>query len=213
MKRFGLLGKLALLVCTAIAVAVAAQPTLAYITARSNTLNNSFRVVYLPPQELRVPIAIEKTVVNLGGEEIGPGGFAFSLTNMDTGEAVTATTAGDGRAAMELTFTAGDVGKTYRYRLCEVDTGREHVIYDDTVYEIGISLALNELHELSAQLTLDGKRVTSIVAAYENRYAAPHSLPDTGDHTHLLLWTAMLLFSGAGLIVLKKNRAAYRRPQ
>ena len=106
MKRCGTLMKLALLVCAAIAVVTATYTSLAYITARSNKLHNSFRVEYLPPQDICVPVTIQKSVVNLSEAGIGPGGFDFQLINEETGETAAATSSDDGLAVIELTFGA-----------------------------------------------------------------------------------------------------------
>ena len=211
MKRCSLWLKLALLICAAITVVSASHTSLAYITAGSNTLLNSFRAVYLPPQDISVPVTIRKSMLNLTEEGIGPGGFEFSLINADTGAAVTAVSAENGFATINLTFTADDAGKTYRYRLCELNTGRENVIYDNTVYDIIIRLVYNEIHELSALLTVNGQPVTEIIAEYENQYYIPTPLPDTGDHANPLLWAVMLAVSGTGLALLNKKETIFRR--
>lgn len=206
MKRCGLLLKLAMLVCVAITIVSAPPSSLAYIAANSNTVHNSFRVVYLPPQDISVPVKIQKSIANLSKKEIGPGGFDFDLLNVNTGEVTTATTSEDGRAVIYLPFAAEDVGKTYRYRLYELNTGREHVTYDETVYDISITLVLNDMHEISADIVMDGRPVTEIAAEFTNKYYVPVPLPDTGDPNHPVLWTAMLILSGAGLAIIGKKR-------
>lgn len=206
MKRCSLLVKLALLLCVAITIVFAPPSSLAYMAASSNTLHNSFRVVYLPPQDFSVPVQIQKSIINLGKDGIGPGGFEFQLLNVDTGEVTAATTAGDGRATINLPFTAEDVGKTYHYSLYEMNTGRKHVSYDEKIYNISITPVLNEVHELSAELVMDGTPVTEITAKFANKYYVPIPLPDTGDHSHPLLWLAMLVFSSAGLALNGRKR-------
>lgn len=205
MKRCGLWIKLALLFCVAVTVVFAPPFSLAYITARSNTLHNTFRVVYQEPQDISVPIVIQKSVVNLCEREIGPGGFKFELVNTETGAAASASSAKDGTAEFNMGFTSADLGKTYHYKLYEVNTAREYVAYDETVYDISIKLVLNEMHEMSAELTLNGVPVMNIIVGFENQYYDPTPLPDTGDPNHPLLWTAMLMISAAGLIVIKKK--------
>lgn len=201
---------LALLLCVVTAVAAASRFTLAYIAANSNTVRNSFRVEYLPPQDITVPVSVHKTVLQSGDEEISPAGFSFRLMNLDTGEVLSMTSFTDGWATVQLPFTAGDVGKTYRYRLFEVDTGREHIIYDDTVYDISISLALDETYEMSAGLTLNGEAVTQLVAEFVNTYE-DITLPDTGDYAQPLLWLALLSLSGAGLALLLSTNHSHNR--
>ena len=203
--------KLILLVCVAVTIVSAPPSSLAYMAASSNTLHNAFRVVYLPPQDIAVPVRIQKTMLNLSNEEIGPGGFEFYLINTETGEALSAVSDDNGSTAIYLIFTADDAGKTYRYRLYELNTGRTNVTYDETVYDIDITLSLNEVHELSAELTVNGSHVTEIVAVYENKYYVPIALPDTGDPARPVLWLAMLILSGTGLIMIKRNRTVFRR--
>lgn len=202
----------ALLLCAAILIVSAVPFSLAYITAHSNALRNTFRVEYLPPQDLIVPVTIHKTMIGMGGAQMDPSGFAFRLADADTGETAEETSSEDGKAVIELRFTAQDVGKTRRYRLCELNTGRGNVIYDDTVYEITITPGLNEIHELSAALALDGRPVEQITAAYENRYNASAVLPDSGDDAQPALWLAALALSGAGLMALRRKKPACRRP-
>lgn len=212
MKRTGLLVKLTMLLCAAITIVFALPTSLAYMTARSNTLHNAFRVVYQPAQDVCIPIQIQKTVVNLSGEEVGPGGFEFVLIDTDTGVTTAAATSSeDGRAAMNLTFTAEDADKNFHYRLYEVDTGRENVVYDDAVYEIEIALSLDENHEICAGLSLNGAEVEEIAAEFENQYYVAVIPPDTGDPNHPLLWLAMLMLSAAGLIAMGGKRAVLRR--
>ena len=211
MKRYGKWIKLAMLLCAAITIVFTPSFSLAYIAANSNTLHNSFRVVYLPPQDISIPVMIQKTMVNLSDEDIGLGGFDFCLVNDTTGEALTATSADDGWAVIDLSFTAEDVGKTYAYRLYERNTELKNITYDETVYEISITLVLNEKHEMSAELTVDGQPVTEIVEEFENKNYVSIPLPDTGDHAHPILWMVMLVLSGAGLIVFENKRAVFRR--
>jgi len=213
MKRYSLWIKLAMLFCVTVTVVFAPPSSLAYIAANSNTVHNSFRVEYLPPQDICVPVMIKKSIVNLSDEEIGAGGFDFCLANVDTGEAIVAESAADGRAAIYLTFTADDVGKTYRYRLNELNTGCENMIYDDKVYNLSIQITLNEIHELSAELRMDGSLTAEIAAEFVNKYYVPAALPDTGDPAQPMVWLAMLLISGSALAMMMKKRIDFRRMQ
>lgn len=210
MKRYSKWIKLAMLFCTALTVISAPLSTLAYMTARSNTLHNSFRVVSLPGQELSVPVMIQKSMVSLSEESIGPGGFDFCLVSEETGETTVMTTDSDGWAAVYLPFGEEDAGKTFRYRLYEQNGGRADVEYDRTVYELSITPVLSE-GGMTAELTINGQPATELTAAFENRYYAPIPMPETGDHAHPALWAAMLLLSGAGLVVLRKKNSIFGR--
>lgn len=198
---------LALLLCAVTAVAVALPSTLAYVTANSNTMHNTFRVEFLPPKDVSVPVRVHKTVLYTCEEPISPAGFSFRLMNLTTGEVTSMTTFTDGWATLNLTFTAEDVGRTYQYRLYEVDGGREHMVYDETVYDFSISLVLNETHEMTAVVTMDGEIATEILAEFVNVYDF-YEVPDTGDHEQPLLWLAVLLIGSVGVALLSRKKAA-----
>lgn len=208
MRRLWLV--VALLLC-AVTVAAAVLPaTVAYIADRANTVRNSFRVEFLPPQDIYVPLRVHKTVLCMGEKEIGPEGFSFELKNLTTGKVTTMTSSADGWATVSLPFTAEDVGKTYRYRLSEMNGGRQYVTYDETVYDISISLKLDAQHEMTAEITLNGDAVSEIVAEFVNVYHF-YEIPDTGDHDQPLLWLTLLLISSIGMVLLCKKEAIGRR--
>lgn len=201
---------MALLLCGAVIAATALPSTVAYIADSSNTVHNTFRVEYLPPKDITVPLRVHKTVECMGEERIGPAGFSFLLENMDTGETVTLTSQVDGWATTNLAFTADDVGKTYRYHLLEISGGREFVTYDDRVYDITVALRLNERHEMYALLTMDGIETDRLTAEFMNLYQVM-AIPDTGDSAQPILWLAMLIISVAGLITLRRDARSTRR--
>lgn len=72
---------LALLFVVAAAVGFVIPTTLAYITAQSDTLVNTFYAPYFPPAETSVDVCVRKVVHNTGTESIGPEGFRFQLQN------------------------------------------------------------------------------------------------------------------------------------
>lgn len=201
---------LAALVFAATAFAVALPSTVAFIANRANTVHNTFRVEYLPPKDITVPVHTYKTVLCRGNEEISPAGFSFRLMNLDTGEVTSMTSFTDGWATTILTFTADDVGKTYHYSLYEVDTGRQDMTYDETVYTLTISLALDETHEMVASATLNGEPVQDIIAEFVNFYN-PYEIPGTGDSNQPMIWMALLLISSIGVALLCTKEAIRRR--
>lgn len=204
---------LALLITAVTAVTLAMPGTLAYIIAGSNTVRNTFSSVYMPPEEVSVPVRVHKTVLGFGDDVISPGGFSFRLVNTETGEVQSMTTFTDGYATLMLPFTAEDVGKTYTYELYEIEGGRLNVTYDTTVYEIAITLSVDEENRMVGEMTIDGEPVDAIVAEFENLYT-PVDIPDTGDNSQPLACLMMLLVSCVGLavLVLNKNGSVIRRP-
>ncbi|MBE5801325.1 MAG: LPXTG cell wall anchor domain-containing protein [Clostridiales bacterium] len=202
---------LALLLCVVAAVATGLPSTVAYIADRTNTIHNIFRVEYLPPQDISVPVRVHKTVLSMSDEEISPAGFVFHLMNKDTGVITEMTSLSDGWATVNLPFTAEDVGKNFCYHLYELNDGQKYIIYDDSVYDICITLKLDAHHEIVAEFTLNGESTTEIVAEFEN-ICDYYDIPNTGDHAWPLLWTALLLLSSMGLVLLYRKECIFRRP-
>ena len=199
---------LALLLCV-VALASVLPSTMAFIAGRSNTVHNTFRVEYLPPKDVTVPVSIHKTVRCTGTETIGPEGFTFILENLDTGKALPITSLADGQGTAVLTFTADDVGKTYHYRLYEQNDQRANVVYDPRVYSIAIELQLNQQHEMSSLLSVDGKAVAELAVSFVNSYNVTVA-PFTGDAAHPLLWLALLVLSCIGLVFCRKECMLWR---
>ncbi len=131
----------------------------------------SFENTYdFTPDDVSVQLAVDKTVTNKGTEKIGPSGFEFVLENVETGEKKAVKTNAEGVVLYDLVFTAADIGKTFTYKLYEVNDGRAHVSYDDTIYTITITISLNANGKLEAAMTLDGQSVEQVNAAFENTY-------------------------------------------
>lgn len=210
MKNRRWLLALALLLCGVTMLAAALPDTVAYIADRTNTVRNTFRIEYLPPEDISVPVRVHKTVLCLGTDTIGPEGFTFCLENLDTGAFLPFSTGEDGWATGRLTFTADDVNKTYHYRLREINTGREFVTYDERVYEISITLQLDDRHEMVAVLMMDGAEVDALTAEFENMYQKME-IPDTGDAAQPLLWLALMVLSAAGMLLLRHKDRNLRR--
>lgn len=119
-----------------------------------------------------------------------------------------------GEAKFTLTFTGADIGKTFTYKLSEVDTEVADVTYDETVYEIKVTVGQNKTTgELVLTVTRDGKAVEK-AAEFVNTYApAPEKDPDespkTMDDFRLGNWVLMMSVSAVCLlavIVLGKKK-------
>ena len=175
-----------------------------------------FTNVYVPkPADITVDIMIHKTVVNRGTDTIGPGDFAFLLEDLgDEVDGLTVKSDENGEAKFIVTFTEADIGKTYTYKLTEVNSGRANVTYSTAEYTITIAISLNEeTNTLEAAMTMDDIVATELAAAFENIYdytPAPETPPQTGDTSNGVMWIALMLISGGAAITLcvadKKNR-------
>lgn len=198
---------LALLLC--IAAAVATPPTLAYVADRSNTVRNSFTLPpYTPPQPALVQVEVVKIVTALGEESISPAGFRFALVDTRTGLTQTLTTNAQGKAT--ATLTIDDPGAAYTYRLTEIDDGRKNVTYSTEIYDITITPAVDANNCIAPRIAVNGAPVAAISVTFENLYVPEMDIPETGDGAQPLLWLAMLLLSGAGLLRCRKECSCRR---
>lgn len=196
---------LALLICATLAATAAIPETLAYMQQESNTVQNKINVVYVPPEDTVVPVAVNKTIVSLGEETIAPAGFRFALRCLESGETLFLTTDETGYASVELPFTEEDVGNIYTYELTELDGGNERITYSEQLYTIRIALTVDADNRVSADVTVNDIHVQQVVAEFQNVYT-PIVLPDTGDAAQPLLYAALVLLSGAGLFLHLRRR-------
>lgn len=201
---------LALLFSVVVVIGVAIPSSLAYLTAQSDTLVNTFTAPYFPPEPASVEVRVHKTVHNIGTESIGPEGFRFTLQNTQNDEAFTLTADANGFASVTLPFSDADLGKTHTYRLQEINDGRANVTYSDQVYTIEITLSVNAQNQIVVSARVDGQPVQQIVTVFENVYNAGIIVPPTGDDTPIALYLALMLFSGAGVAVLLSKRQVLR---
>lgn len=206
MKKRQSLVKLVLLLSVAAAVAFLVPVTLAYIFDETEPVVNTF----VPPSGLNdqtaVDIQIIKTVTNTGKEEIGPGGFKFVLENTLTGEQQTTESDFKGNAAFTISFAGKDAGQSYYYSVYEINDGREHVTYSETVYAIQVDINMVD-DKPAATVYLNGEEVTQCQVQFENLYGAPEP-PDTGDQGMIWVYAALLIASFAALMVILRRKTA-----
>lgn len=174
-------------------------------TEPSNGIN--FVNIFTPkPDDVTVDIEIVKTVVNKGTAEIGPEGFEFILDDLaDETDEMTAVTDEEGNAKFTLTFTEDDIGKTFNYKLTEIDGGKHGVEYSKAEYNIAIEITLDEeTNTLAANIIQNDAETENVVAEFENIYEV--DIPKPGDDTDLTLWTIMMLVSGAALTLFVRDK-------
>ncbi len=175
------------------------------------TFNNTFTPVYSNPDDITVTVDIHKTVKNTGDAKKGPDGFEFVLENPEKNEKHTQTSDADGNATFTLPFTAADIGKTYSYKLYELDKGLTGMIYDTTVYDLSVSIAMNEENKLSAQLMVNGQKCDENILEFVNTYHVESSTaPDTGDNSNITVWFFVMILSGSACIFLIITDRKYR---
>ncbi len=167
-----------------------------------------FNNIYTPkPADITVDIDIIKTVVNKGSDKIGPEGFEFLLKALADGvEGIIVKSDENGKAKFTLTFTEDDIGKTFSYKLTEVNSGKANVTYSTAEYAITITIALNEeTNTLVATMTMNEAETAEPVVAFENIYDYTPTIPDnpqTGDNSNLGMWFALMFISGGAVITL-----------
>lgn len=167
------------------------------------TFNNTYIPAMPDPEDIAVPITVNKTVHNTGDMTAGPEGFAFVLENLTTGEKQERISNSDGKAYFTLPFTAADIGKTYNYRLSETNSGMVGMTYDDRVYSISVSIALSSDNELIARVTMNGQVSEDLAAQFVNTYSRNSTDADpTGDDVNILFWFIMMMISGSACIFL-----------
>lgn len=106
----------------------------------------------------------------LEGAALSAGQFTFQLTDAETGEVVqTAPNAKDGSVTFLLPYTAADAGKTFTYKVSEVDDGQAGVTYDGSSYTVTVQVEDDGHGQLVATVSSDE------ALAFTNRY-------DAGNH-------------------------------
>ncbi len=133
--------------------------------------------------DVSVDIIADKTVVNKGTEEITPEGFKFILQNTDTNETVTALSDADGKVKFVLDYDEADIGKTYTYKLSEVNDGRENVEYSTEEYVFTVTVGYDS-GVITAVLSQDNSAVDKITAEFVNEYDyTPPQTTETAEDT------------------------------
>ena len=164
------------------------------------------------PKDTAAQITVEKDLQNLCGKPMGLDGFRFQLTDA-AGNKTEVVSDAEGLAKFTLTFTAADAGKTFVYKLTEVDTEVKDVQYSDAEYEVKIAVTKDAVTgELSTAVTVtcDGKAHQGN-PVFVNYYDQD-TTPETGDASVVAEMGLCMGISGAALLAVlvlgKKKRFA-----
>jgi len=199
---------LALVLSLAAGMFAGVQTTLAYITAQTTAAMNTFIPGEIPPViDTTVIVQVDKQVLCSGTETMSPEGFIFELECDQTGEKYQMVSDRNGKASVSLNFSAEDAGKAFTYTLKEVNDGRTHVVYDNSVHILAINIVLDEVSDtLVATATMDG--VTSVIptAQFVNQYSPTPVIPPLGDEMNLPLYAMMLVMSLCALAIVARRR-------
>ena len=169
----------------------------------SVTFTNTFT-----PDDVKAEIVVEKILDNQSSKPMGLNGFEFLLAGEDN--SLTQTTGTDGNAKFVLTFGLEDVGKTFVYKLTEVDTQISGMTYSEAVYEYKFVIEKDQATgELSVNISRNGEAVDGN-AKFINVYADVDEPPKTSDDAHLAAMTITMLVSAVSLVVLfASNKKRY----
>ncbi len=165
----------------------------------------NFVNVFIPdPENIKVNVNIDKTVVNTGKQTIGPEGFEFVLdSDIANVEDIKVKTDEKGKAVIALEFSMADIGKTYTYKLREINDGREYVQYSKAEYAISIAITHDKsTNKLVATIKVDNKAADTVDASFENVYSGIPESPQTGYNGNIGMWAVMLFISGGAVITL-----------
>ncbi len=130
-----------------------------------------------------VTIDVEKTVENKGTASIGPENFEFVLD--DGNDKLFVKTDKEGKARFVLNFDETDIDNTYNYTLSEVKGDLKDVEYSEKVYEISVTIALNDYNQVEALVEFEGEDYTGedIVAEFTNIYTGNLPVEPTPEPT------------------------------
>lgn len=192
-------------------------------------LSTVFQNTYVEPQrppieDLNLTIFIEKALRNDSKQQVSLKGFQFVLQDDTGAQIASAQTNTDGYGKIYLKYSEADIGKTYSYKLFELNDGRKNIQYSDAVYNIRIDLYLNEDGRLAAECYMNEVSTHSLIARFENKVIVsdageqpetetpehnPEQKPEkdptkppTYDQSNLMLWVMLTVISAMACIVL-----------
>lgn len=154
---------------------------------------------YTMPAPVLIDPPVQKTVV---GEPATAGTFTFRFAANSTGAPMPADSFGGvktfsrtGPGLVEAgTITFTEPGE-YSYTVSEVNSGVPGYTYDKTVYTVKVKITEvnGQLQQVTQCQNADGASVSNM--NFTNIFTSNSTLPQTGDTTNLLFWTALLIIS------------------
>lgn len=168
-----------------------------------------FTNVYTPkPEDLSVDVNVNKTVLNIGTDAIGPEGFKFLVQDADNQEGTwNLVTDENGNAKLTFSYTESDIGKVFTYVISEINDGREHVVYSTEEYTVTVEISLDEqTNTLVADYTVNGESVEEMAVAFENVYNYTPTFQTGDDAVVGLITTALSSIALGGLWIFRKRR-------
>ncbi len=121
------------------------------------------------PAPVEFDVNVKKKLVNETDEQMGLDGFKFALKGDKNTDLITATDA-EGNAKFTLKFTAEDIGKTYTYKVTEIDTEIEGMVYSTEEYTIKVTISVDNNGNLLVNLEDNPVPVNTLIVEFTNTY-------------------------------------------
>ena len=121
------------------------------------------------PAPVEFDVNVKKKLVNETSEQMGLDGFKFALKG-DKNTDLTATTDAEGNAKFALKFTAEDIGKTYTYKVTEIDTEIEGMVYSTEEYTIKVTISVDNNGNLLVNLEDNSTPINALNVEFTNTY-------------------------------------------
>ncbi len=143
----------------------------------------------------------------LTGKDLADGEFAFLLYQTDSAFKVTAeklidNTVNDALGEFKFDAITFNAAGTYYYVIAEdVSVQKEGITYDESKYFVTVTVEDNGEGNLvvsDIKVTKDGTAVSVEDVVFNNTYIP--EIPQTGDNSNSILWFALLMLSGAGIM-------------
>ena len=122
------------------------------------------------PDDITVSVEIDNNVNNQSDGDVPHDKYSFIVENTQTGEKTTVTADENGKAKLDLTFTPDDAGKDFVYKIYPADGGVDGAEFSDKIYEIVISIGVNENGDLTAAMVCDGKPCETLSLVFDSIY-------------------------------------------
>lgn len=149
----------------------------------------------------------------LTGLKLADKQFKFALTDEKGNILQTVYNDADGNILFDEIFFNQDQLGEYRYTIYEISDSNASYTYDDTVYNLTVTVTDNGDGTLKTATAITKDSGNEQIAAqsilFVNQYHAPAN-PDTGDHASLL-WYGLPILLVSFILVLKKRKRAIDR--
>ncbi len=162
----------------------------------------------LKTEDVTVDLTVRKNVSTTGTEAVSPKGFSFKLEDLTTQESAVRKSDEEGLVVFSLKFTKEDIGKTYTYKITEVQENKTGWTYDTAEYLITLKVTIGADGKLSIAKSVNEVAADQVSVSFTNVYK-PTVTPPTGDRFQLIPIFAAMLCAAMGMVavlIFRKKR-------